>query len=74
MSDKFRIGCSPFSNRIFAGYVNKNNTWRTGKKDVTEDACNAVAQKLLQTKESMQFNYIDGERYELRVVKISQEE
>jgi len=65
-NDKFRVGCSPLTSRIFAGRVLKNGTWAMNKKDITDDAINAVAQQLLQTNTKLQFTY-QGKHYELKV-------
>lgn len=65
----FKVGCSPLSNRLFAGKVLKSGIWSQIKYDVTDSAVGAVAQHLLQTEEKLQFMY-KGEKYELKVQKI----
>jgi len=66
----FKVGCSPLTSKIFAGKVLKDGSWSTPKHDVTDTAVSAVAQHLLQLDQRMEFNY-QGEKYELKVVKIS---
>ena len=46
MSKQIRIGCSPLSNNIYAGYVLKDGmTWSdTNKTDVTHEAIGAVCE------------------------------
>jgi len=66
---QFKIGCSPLTNRIFAGRVTEKNMWVTNsKKDVTDTAPLAVAQYLIQSEEAIEFNY-RNERYVLKVEK-----
>lgn len=68
---KFRVGCSPLSNKIFAGQVLKNNKWGKTRHEVTDDAINAVAQYLLKSEEGLAFSY-NNKRYELKVVEVSE--
>jgi hypothetical protein len=67
MSD-YKVGCSPLTNRIYAGKVLKNGTWGANKKDVTDSAVSAVAEHFLKTGQKLQFTY-QGEQYELKVEK-----
>ncbi len=62
----FKVGCSPISNRLFAGRVLKNGLWGKNKHDVTDTAVGAVAQHLLETDTKLQFEY-HGRKYELIV-------
>jgi len=66
---KFKIGCSPLTNEIFAGNVLKNGMWGAKKHNVTDTAVGAVAQYLLQKDEELQFNY-EGKKFALRVVEL----
>ncbi len=70
---KFRVGCSPLSNTIFAGNVLKDGCWGATKHDVTNDAVSSVAQHLLGTDTSLEFVKA-GKRYRMSVVEIKQEE
>lgn len=68
---KFKVGCSPLTSQIFAGTVKKDGTWGVNKKDVTDTAPAAVAQHLMQLKESIEFRYgRDGKKYRLQVVEV----
>jgi len=64
--ENFKIGCSPITATIYAGKVNKNGMWASGKKDVTETAPMAVAEHLLIKGEAVQFTY-RGVEYVLKV-------
>ncbi len=68
--NKFKVGCSPITSRLYAGNVLPNGTWGKSKYDVTDTAVGAVAQHLMQLQEKMQFEY-KGETYELKVEKVS---
>lgn len=68
MSD-LRLGCSPITNTIYAGKIDKSGMWIGVKQDVTEDAVKSVAENLLRTDESFRFTF-EGKRYELRVTEI----
>ena len=65
----FKVGCSPLTNRLYAGNVLKNGMWGRIKHDVTDSAVSAVALHLLQLDENVQFNY-NGDSYEIKVVKV----
>lgn len=69
MSD-LRIGCSPITNTIYAGKVNKNGMWIGEKQDVTDDAVKSVAENLVRTDECFRFTF-EGKRYELKVSEIN---
>lgn len=63
---EYHVGCGITG--IFAGTLNKNKTkWRS-KCYVTDEACSAVAQWLLQEDKSMRFHY-KGDLYTLSVTK-----
>lgn len=68
MSD-LRLGCSPITNTIYAGKIDKSGMWIGLKHDVTKDAVKSVAENLLRTDESFRFTF-EGKRYELRVTEI----
>ena len=63
------IGCSPITNKIFAGKILKNGLWGQNKQDVTDTAPLAVAQHLLQVNQSITFKY-KGEGYQLTVTRL----
>ena len=65
----FKVGCSPLTNRLYAGNVLKNGMWGRDRHDVTDSAVSAVALHLLQLDEKVQFNY-KGDSYEIKVVKV----
>jgi hypothetical protein len=67
--NKFKVGCSPLTSRIFAGTVSDKGLWGKVKHDVTDTAVSAVAQHLLQLDSFMEFNY-EGAKYKLSVTKI----
>jgi hypothetical protein len=46
----YHIACSPLSNRILAGIVNKSGTAFTCSTDVTGVACGAVIEHVLANK------------------------
>lgn len=69
MSD-YKVGTSPLTGRIYAGTVKKDGTWGANKKDVTDTAPGAVAAHLIQRNEIIEFYYKDGNKYELKVVKV----
>jgi len=72
MSSKFKIGCSPLTNTIYAGSVLKNGTWGSIKHDVTDTAPNAVAQYLIEDDCSIVFSHNNGKRYKLQVVELDE--
>lgn len=65
---EFKAGCSPLSNRIYAGTV-KNGLWMKDKQDITDSAVTAVATHLLLKEEMLEFEY-KGEKYVLKVEKL----
>lgn len=67
---KFKIGCSPLTNNIYAGKVNeKTSMWVGQKHDVTDSAVTAVAQHLVVAKEGLSFIY-KGEAYVMEIRKV----
>ncbi len=62
----FIVGCSPFTSKIYAGKILNDGSWDEGKQDVTESAPAAVAQRLLQLDQKMQFDH-RGKIFELKV-------
>lgn len=64
---EYHVGCGITG--IFAGTLNKKGDMWVNKSDVTDEAISAVAQFLLDHKESMSFNY-HGKRYMLTVESI----
>lgn len=71
MAKEIKVGCSPVTNTIYAGTVLKNGTWGADRTDVTEMAVPAVAQRLLQKNESMDFEY-QNKRYRLQVIEVTE--
>ena len=61
---EYHVGCGITG--IFAGTLNKKGDMWLNKSNVTDEAMRAVAQFLLEHKESMAFNY-RGKRYRLAV-------
>jgi hypothetical protein len=70
---EFKVGCSPITSDIYAGYVNEKEMWVGTKHNVTETSVGAVAQHLIQLKEEFIFGY-KGKKFALRVVEIEQQE
>ena len=68
MSD-FKVGCSPLSSKLYAGKI-ANGTWGKVKHDVTDTAVLAVAQRLMQLDEMVQFD-CNGETYQMKVTKVA---
>lgn len=62
---EYHVGCGAFG--IYAGTLNNrdNRLWQS-KSEVTDEACSAVSQYLLQEDKSMIFNH-KGKRYRLFV-------
>ena len=69
---EFKVGCSPITSDIYAGFVNDKGMWVGKKHDVTDTAVGAVAQHLLQLNEVMEFGYKD-KKYILQVVELKQQ-
>lgn len=63
----YHVGCGITG--IFAGTLNKKGDMWVNKSCVTDEATAAVAQFLLEHKESMEFDYY-GKRYRLEVNEI----
>lgn len=68
---EYHVGCGAFG--IYAGTLNKNKTMWQNKSDCTKEAVPAVAQYLMQEEKCFEFDY-HGERFVLRVEKISEDE
>jgi hypothetical protein len=67
---KLRVGCSPLSNRIYAGFLRPDGmhaTWRDGKTDVTGEACGAVAEHVIANKAPVVVTINGVPKYELSV-------
>ena len=62
----YHVGCGITA--IWAGTLNKAGDKWSNKSEVTDEACSAVAQWLLQEDKSMRF-YYKGELYTLSVTK-----
>lgn len=63
----YHVGCGITA--IWAGTLNKAGDKWSNKSEVTDEACSAVAQWLLQEDKSMTFNY-KGELHVLHVDKM----
>lgn len=66
---EFKVGCSPLTNKIYAGNVLKSGIWAAKKHEVTDSAVSAVAEHLLNAKKKLCFS-IDGRNYELSVQEV----
>lgn len=72
MKKTIHVSTSPLSNRIYAGTLIANNTrWGANKQDVTDEACGAVAQHVLNTGVPVQVRNGSELLYEISVVDIS---
>ena len=64
---KCDIGCSPLTNTIFAGTLNKDKTcWKGDKVDITDSAVKAVFEKMMNESRRddnsiIEYNY--GEKF-----------
>lgn len=67
---EYHVGCGAFG--IYAGTLNKSGERWLNKIEVTDEACRAVAQYLIEHEEKMKFSY-NGRRYVL-VVRESEEQ
>jgi hypothetical protein len=65
------VGTSPLTNRIYAGTVLKDGkTWGANKSDVTGEACGAVAEHVLATKEPI-IVFCNGKpAYQINITKL----
>ena len=61
---EYHVGCGIFG--IYAGTLNKDKTMWRNKTDVTDEACKAVAQYLVDNGEMMDFDY-NGNRYRMSI-------
>ena len=66
----YNVGCGLTG--IYAGTLNKKGNMWLHKSNVTDEAISAVAQFLLEHKETLEFNY-QGNRYRLAVTLIESE-
>jgi len=64
METEYHVGCGMF--RIYAGTLNKDKTMWRNKTDVTDEACEAVAQFLVDNRKAMDFDY-NGKRYRMSI-------
>jgi len=64
-----KVGCSPLTGAIYAGHPLKDGSWVHGKKDVTAQAVDAVAQHLLIKDARFMFDK-DGKSYAMEVVEL----
>ncbi len=72
---EFKVGCSPITGTIYAGTVREdkkgNIVWTNNRHEVTEEAVDAVVQRLKQLPGKME-EYcwkIDGKDYVLKLVE-----
>lgn len=70
--NEFRVGCSPLTNRIFAGKVLKSGVFGNTKYDITDDAISAVAQHLFKLNQTVVLEFND-KNYELKVVEVNKQ-
>ncbi|HAT4499313.1 MULTISPECIES: DUF7446 family protein [Pantoea] len=64
---EYRVGYTPLSGRLYAGYVRKDNgKWEGSPHEVTDWAMFAVGQKLAREETDMLFPLPDG-----RVMRVS---
>ncbi|MBJ8987534.1 hypothetical protein I5432_15575 [Citrobacter koseri] len=64
---EFRVGYTPLSGRLYAGFVRKDSgTWEGQCHEVTEQVMFALGQKLAREGNDMQFSLPDG-----RVLRLS---
>lgn len=69
------ISCSPLTNRIFCGRVNKaGNAYLDGKVDVTGQVCGAVAEHVFNNGEPVVVTYNGTPAWEITVRKLVKEE
>ena len=61
---EYHVGCGAFG--IYAGTLNKKGDKWLNKTEVTDEACCAVAQYLIEHEEKMKVSY-NGRRYALVV-------
>lgn len=64
---RLRLGMSPFTKHVYAGYLKNNGIeWRSGKQDVTDDFKRCI---VLYCSESVKFE-VDGMIFEARCERI----
>ena len=66
---EYHVGCGITG--IYAGRINKKKDMWLEKSDVTDEACSAVAQFLMDKDESMLFEY-EGKKYILTVQEVKE--
>lgn len=72
MGDEIHVATSPLTNTIYAGIILKDGqTWGPGKRDVTGEACAAVAQHVLANKEPVIVSSDGKPLYEIIVRDLS---
>ena len=65
---ELRVGVSPITNNIFAGYLNeRGDMWKGKKHDITDEAVMAVVQYI---KSDAVIYERDGVKYQLKEVQI----
>lgn len=77
---EYKVGCSPLTGKIFAGTVRENKDgvemWTSNKHEVTEDAVNAVVQRLKMLPGMMEgccWEFEDGKDYVIKLVEWDRE-
>lgn len=60
----YHVGCGAFA--IYAGTLNKKGNMWVNKSEVTDEACDAVAEYLLNQEKEMHFTF-RGKEYKLSV-------
>ncbi|EAU2289024.1 hypothetical protein GFW62_18610 [Salmonella enterica] len=69
------MGTSPLTGNIYYGTLNtEKNTWVGQKTDVTQMACQAVAEHLMHKKISKFFRFSDGKEIVLSVEILDSQE
>lgn len=66
MKTEFKAGYSPLSGKIYAGHVTANGRWTEAKKDITDTALAAVAEKLKADDRTLSWELPDGKLLQLR--------
>lgn len=66
MSNEFKAGYSPLSGNIYAGRVTQDGKWAAGKKDITNSALAAVAEKLKSDDRILSWELPNGKFLQLR--------
>ena len=66
----YHVACSPFSNRIYAGRVDKRGRTWASKSDVTGAACGAVIEHVLANGEPVEVSVKGVPTYRILVEEI----